>query len=59
MLVMMFAGIFSEWVAPYDPLAIDFALDPRRPFAGSIGADRRLRPRYLLAPDLRLAHGAW
>lgn len=22
---MMFAGIFSEWVAPYDPLAIDFA----------------------------------
>jgi peptide/nickel transport system permease protein len=23
--VMMFAGIFSEWVAPYDPLAIDFA----------------------------------
>jgi peptide/nickel transport system permease protein len=23
--VMMIAGIFSEWVAPYDPLAIDFA----------------------------------
>ena len=23
--VMMFAGIFSEWVSPYDPLAIDFA----------------------------------
>jgi peptide/nickel transport system permease protein len=23
--VMMFAGIFSPWVAPYDPLAIDFA----------------------------------
>lgn len=23
--VMMCAGIFSEWVAPYDPLAIDFA----------------------------------
>jgi peptide/nickel transport system permease protein len=22
---MMFAGIFSEWVAPYDPLQIDFA----------------------------------
>jgi peptide/nickel transport system permease protein len=22
---MMFAGIFSEWVAPYDPLDIDFA----------------------------------
>ncbi len=22
---MMFAGIFSEWVAPYDPLSIDFA----------------------------------
>jgi peptide/nickel transport system permease protein len=22
---MMFAGIFCEWVAPYDPLAIDFA----------------------------------
>jgi peptide/nickel transport system permease protein len=22
--VMMFAGIFSEWVAPYDPLQIDF-----------------------------------
>ncbi|HWV54700.1 ABC transporter permease [Pseudorhodoplanes sp.] len=22
---MMFAGIFSEWVAPYDPLEIDFA----------------------------------
>jgi peptide/nickel transport system permease protein len=22
---MMFAGIFSEWVAPYDPLAIDFS----------------------------------
>ena len=25
MSVMMFAGIFSEWVSPYDPLAIDFA----------------------------------
>ena len=24
-LAMMFAGIFCEWVAPYDPLAIDFA----------------------------------
>jgi len=24
-LVMMFAGIFSGWVAPYDPLQIDFA----------------------------------
>ena len=24
-IAMMFAGIFSEWVAPYDPLAIDFA----------------------------------
>jgi peptide/nickel transport system permease protein len=24
-LVMMFAGIFSEFVSPYDPLAIDFA----------------------------------
>jgi peptide/nickel transport system permease protein len=23
--LMMFAGLFSEWVAPYDPLAIDFA----------------------------------
>jgi peptide/nickel transport system permease protein len=23
--VMMFAGIFCEWVSPYDPLAIDFA----------------------------------
>jgi peptide/nickel transport system permease protein len=23
--LMMFAGIFSEWVAPYDPLQIDFA----------------------------------
>jgi peptide/nickel transport system permease protein len=23
--LMMFAGIFSPWVAPYDPLAIDFA----------------------------------
>src|SRR5262245_37634850 len=23
--VMMFAGIFSDWVAPYDPLTIDFA----------------------------------
>jgi peptide/nickel transport system permease protein len=23
--LMMFAGIFSEWVAPYDPLTIDFA----------------------------------
>src|SRR5215467_11307963 len=23
--MMMFAGIFSEWVAPYDPLDIDFA----------------------------------
>ena len=23
--VMMFAGIFAEWVAPYDPLEIDFA----------------------------------
>ncbi len=23
--LMMFAGIFSEWVAPHDPLAIDFA----------------------------------
>lgn len=22
---MMFAGLFSEWVAPYDPLTIDFA----------------------------------
>jgi peptide/nickel transport system permease protein len=22
---MMFAGIFAEWVSPYDPLAIDFA----------------------------------
>ena len=25
-IAMMFAGIFSEWVAPYDPLAQDFAL---------------------------------
>src|SRR5436190_22407672 len=24
-LVMMFAGIFSAWVSPYDPLTIDFA----------------------------------
>lgn len=24
-IAMMFAGIFCEWVAPYDPLAIDFA----------------------------------
>src|SRR5690349_836791 len=24
-LLMTFAGIFSEWVAPYDPLHIDFA----------------------------------
>ena len=24
-LAMMFAGIFCDWVAPYDPLAIDFA----------------------------------
>jgi peptide/nickel transport system permease protein len=24
-LAMMFAGIFCEWVAPYDPLTIDFA----------------------------------
>jgi peptide/nickel transport system permease protein len=24
-LAMMFAGVASEWVAPYDPLAIDFA----------------------------------
>ena len=23
--LMMFAGLFSEWVSPYDPLAIDFA----------------------------------
>jgi peptide/nickel transport system permease protein len=23
--VMMFAGIFAEWVAPYDPLVVDFA----------------------------------
>src|SRR5262245_60100890 len=23
--VMMFAGVFCEWVAPYDPLTIDFA----------------------------------
>jgi peptide/nickel transport system permease protein len=23
--MMMFAGIFSEWVSPYDPLSIDFA----------------------------------
>ena len=23
--VMMFAGIFAEYVSPYDPLAIDFA----------------------------------
>ena len=29
--VMMFAGIFSPWVAPYDPLAISF--DPAESLA--------------------------
>ena len=24
-LVMMYAGIFAEWVAPYDPLDLDWA----------------------------------
>ena len=36
-LAMMFAGIFSEWVAPYDPLDIDFAAILRRR-RGSTGA---------------------
>ena len=56
--LMMFAGIFSPLVAPYDPLAHRFRLDPGGAVLGALVRHRRLRPRHLLAPDLRLAHRA-
>ena len=56
--VMMFAGIFSPWVAPYDPLAI--SLDPadilQPPSCGALVRHRRLRPRRVLPHHLRRAH---
>ena len=40
--VMMFAGIFAEWVAPYDPLDIDFAAHPGAALLGALGRHRRV-----------------
>ena len=56
--VMMFAGIFAELVAPYDPLDIDFAAHPGAALLGALVRHRRLRPRHPLAHHLRLAHRA-
>ena len=50
------AGIFADWIAPFDPEENDFASMMMAPELAHCPRHRPVRPRHLLAPGLRRAH---
>ena len=56
--LMMFAGLFSPLGRALRPAGHRLRLDPGGAVLGALVRHRRLRPRHLLAADLRLAHRA-
>ncbi len=57
-LVLIFglAGVFANWLAPYNPTANDFAAMTQAPNWAHLARYRRVRPRYPLAHPVRRAH---
>ena len=51
-------GGLRDWVAPYDPLAVDYGGMLAPPVVAASGSAPTLRPRRVVAHHLRLAHGA-